>query len=222
MKMLYLNLVFALAMVFSGCCHCGDSGGRWAYNQTSNTLEFYAVSGRQLGVIRMAKNTKYGRPSIDGRSIEYAPVILPPNTGAPTEYEYNEAGWFRIAVDPPTPPDGKVLASTTYRIDEEECVVVADYVYEDIQYGIDDFDRAMEDHLRNEREERGYTTREPDSYLTSSQPRWKQDAEDWVAHRDAVMEYALQLINDVKGGLRPPPTMEEFKAGLPKIKWSLE
>lgn len=85
---------------------------------------------------------------------------------------------------------------------------------------IEDFDKAMEDHLVRERSERGYTTREPDSYLTSSVPRWKQDAEDWVAHRDAVMEYALELINAVQSGEREPPTMAEFIAGLPAIEWS--
>lgn len=85
---------------------------------------------------------------------------------------------------------------------------------------IEDFDKAMEDHLVRERSERGYTTREPDSYLTSSVPRWKQDAEDWVAHRDEVMEYALDLINAVRSGEREPPTMEEFKAGLPTIAWT--
>jgi hypothetical protein len=78
----------------------------------------------------------------------------------------------------------------------------------------------MEEHLIRERSERGYTTREPDSYLTSSVPRWKQDAEDWVAHRDEVMEYALELINAVQSGEREPPTMEEFVAGLPRIVWT--
>ena len=87
---------------------------------------------------------------------------------------------------------------------------------------LEDFDQAMEDHLVSERSERGYTTREPDSYLTSSDPRWKQDAEDWVAHRDAVMGYALELINAVKSGQREPPTMEEFVAGLPQITWTYE
>lgn len=83
-----------------------------------------------------------------------------------------------------------------------------------------DFDKAMEEHLLQERSERGYTTREPDAYLSSSNPRWHQDAQDWVAHRDAVMEYALELINAVESGQREPPTMDEFLAGLPVIVWS--
>ena len=83
-----------------------------------------------------------------------------------------------------------------------------------------DFDAAMEEHLRTEREARGYTTREPDAYINSSVPRWAQDARDWVAHRDGVMAYALALINAVESGQRQPPTMAEFKAGLPTITWT--
>lgn len=170
----------------------------------------------------MAKvNTHYCRPSEDELSIIFAPVIIPPNPGAPTEEEYNAAGWYRNAVVPPEIPDGKVLASTTYVYDEDENAVVAVYTYEDAPPPtLDDFDMAMEQYLREEREARGYTTREPDSYLTSQVPRWAQDAKDWVAHRDDVMEYALELINEVGSGQREPPTMEEFLANMPKIQWT--
>ena len=74
--------------------------------------------------------------------------------------------------------------------------------------------------LYEERAARGYTTREPDAYLNSSVPRWAQDARDWVAHRDAVMAYALTLMNQVEDGERDAPTMAEFRAGLPAIQWT--
>ena len=48
----------------------------------------------------------------------------------------------------------------------------------------DDYDAALEEHLREARTERGYTMREPDMYINSAVPRWKQDAEDWIAFRD--------------------------------------
>lgn len=83
-----------------------------------------------------------------------------------------------------------------------------------------DYDAAMEVHLYAERAVRGYTTREPDAYLNSSVPRWAQDARDWVAHRDAVMAYALALMNAVDDGERDAPTMAEFRAGLPVISWT--
>lgn len=79
----------------------------------------------------MAKNNRYCRPIEDGKKLEYAPVIIPPKTSAPTEEEYNDAGWYRNAVQPPEPPEGKMVATVTYRYDEEENEVVADYTYED-------------------------------------------------------------------------------------------
>lgn len=90
---------------------------------------------------------------------------------------------------------------------------------EPIVYTPDDYDNAMEDYLREVRSERGYTTREPDDYFGSSNPRWAQDAKDWVAFRDAVMTYALEVINEyAKTG--NAPTLAEFKAGFPKMVWT--
>ena len=83
-----------------------------------------------------------------------------------------------------------------------------------------DFDKAMEEHLTSERSARGYTTREPDAYLASDNERWAQDAKDWVAHRDDVMDYALQVMNAVSAGTRKPPTISEFLDGLPRIEWT--
>ena len=79
----------------------------------------------------MAKNMHFCRVANDGAALEYAPVIIPPKTGAPTEEEYNEAGWFRNGVQAPVVPEGKIVSKTTYRYDENENAVVADYEFED-------------------------------------------------------------------------------------------
>jgi len=122
---------------------------------------------------------------------------------------------------PPDAPDGKIAVPDGYALQGGEWV--QQWKFEDAPPPtISDFDAAMEAHLTQERCDRGYTTREPDAYLTSSVPRWAQDARDWVAHRDEVMEYALDLINAVQSGQREPPTMAEFKAGLPQIAWTYE
>ena len=90
---------------------------------------------------------------------------------------------------------------------------------EPITYSVEDYDAAMEDYIREVRYARGYTTREPDDYFGSSNPRWAQDAKDWVAFRDAVMTYALDIINTyTKTG--NAPTLAAFKAGFPKMVWS--
>lgn len=92
---------------------------------------------------------------------------------------------------------------------------------EPIAYTEADYDNAMEDYLREVRYERGYTTREPDDYFGSSNPRWSQDAKDWVAFRDAVMTYALEVINTYTN-TGNAPTLAEFKAGFPKMVWSYQ
>lgn len=92
---------------------------------------------------------------------------------------------------------------------------------EPIVYTEADYDNAMEDYLRSVRSDRGYTTREPDDYFGSSVPRWAQDAADWVKFRDAVMTYALDVINAyTKTG--NAPTLAEFKAGFPKMVWTYQ
>lgn len=90
---------------------------------------------------------------------------------------------------------------------------------EPITYTVDDYDAAMEDYLREVRTERGYTTREPDTYLHSSDARWSQDAKDWIAFKDDVMHYALAIINEYQS-TGNAPTLAEFKAGFPKMVWT--
>ena len=119
---------------------------------------------------------------------------------------------------------------TPPQVDEEHRAVPDGYALQDgkwvrkwrvepIVYTVEDYDAAMEDYLREVRYERGYTTREPDDYLGSSNPRWAQDAKDWVAFRDAVMTYALDIINTYsKTG--NAPSLAAFKAGFPKMVWS--
>jgi hypothetical protein len=84
---------------------------------------------------------------------------------------------------------------------------------------VEDYDRIMENYLTSVRSERGYTTREPDDYINSEIPRWQQDARDWVKFRDAVMLYGLEVQNHwISTGEHP--TVDEFKAGLPVMKWT--
>lgn len=85
-----------------------------------------------------------------------------------------------------------------------------------------DYDRAMEDHLLATRIARGYTLREPSpTYDNSPNVRWASDAADWKAFFTAVMEYGLAVQNEY-AATGKAPSLEEFKAGLPKMKWSIE
>lgn len=83
----------------------------------------------------------------------------------------------------------------------------------------DDYDSAMEDYIRSVRCARGYTTREPSAYANSSNPRFAQDARDWQTFMDDVMEYALEVINQVEE-TNEVPTIEEFLADMPTVVWT--
>lgn len=60
---------------------------------------------------------------------------------------------------------------------------------------IDDYDAAMEQYITSTRVARGYMLREPDVYKDSSVPRWRQDAQDFIAFRDACLLYGQSVIN---------------------------
>ena len=161
---------------------------------------------------------------------ETTKVLTPVSRTRVTDAEYTILGaneYAKIRAYPmaetshaPEPPEGKIAILDGYELVDGTWSRKWRFDNKPLPT-LQDFDNAMEAHLKEERAARGYTTREPDSYLTSSVPRWRQDAEDWVAHRDEVMEYALELMNAVKGG-QTPPTLEEFTANLPVITWTYE
>lgn len=120
---------------------------------------------------------------------------------------------------PPTVDEGYHALADGYDLKDGKWV--RKWRVEAIIYTVDDYDQAMEDYLRSVRSDRGYTTREPDDYFGSSNPRWSQDAKDWVAFRDAVMTYALDVIN-IYTKTGNAPTLSEFKAGFPKMVWTYQ
>lgn len=121
----------------------------------------------------------------------------------------------------PTPPEGKLVEPDGWEVRDGAWHRRWRYVDAPLPT-LDEYDAAMEDHLIQERSARGYTTREPTAYLASGNARWASDARDWVNHVDAVMAYALELINDVQARTIPQPTLAEFRANLPHITWSYQ
>lgn len=147
--------------------------------------------------------------AVDGRLVHH-----------PTPAQAAQHGAYPRADDaPPTPPEGKIAVPDGWEVRDGAWHSSWRYVDAPLPT-LAEYDAAMEDHLIQERSARGYTTREPTAYLASGNARWASDARDWVAHVDAVMAYALELINAVQSGQRTPPTMAEFRAGLPQITWS--
>lgn len=192
-------------------------------------------------------NIKFGKVDESG-AISYAPstiVVDGARILGPTEAQYRSQKWLPVVDERPEPKDGGWWQPTdkwrrvdppapvreetlkdgkTIKIKGRAPAPYIERIWEWVENpppGVEAYDAAMEAHLRAERSERGYTAREPDAYLNSANERWAQDARDWVAHRDAVMEYALAVLNAVAAG-GEAPTLDEFKAALPRIAWTVQ
>ena len=138
----------------------------------------------------------------------------------PTAEQYASIGAYPRSDESFTPPKCKEgFRAVPDGYDSSTGKWVRKWRIEPIVYTVDDYDAAMEDYLREVRTERGYTTREPDTYLHSSDARWSQDAKDWIAFKDDVMHYALTIINEYQS-TGNAPTLAEFKSGFPKMVWS--
>jgi len=131
--------------------------------------------------------------------------------GSLAQYTFFEADARRLGLVESTTAGIHILADgRAFLIGEEP----------EVHPTIADYDAAMESHLDAEKAARGYTKREPSDYAGSSNARWAQDAADWIAHRDEVMEYALEVENAAQRG-EPVPTLEQFVSGLPLIQWTI-
>jgi hypothetical protein len=168
------------------------------------------------------KETYY---TLEGNALKKVGSVIKTSRGwvsNPTAEDYASIGAYPRSEEsfaPPAVDEGYRAVFDKYALKDGKWVRL--WKVEPIVYTEADYDNAMEDYLRSVRSERGYTTREPDDYFGSSNPRWAQDAKDWVAFRDAVMTYALDVINTyTKTG--NAPTLAEFKANFPKMVWTYQ
>ena len=134
-------------------------------------------------------NQFYGKTT-DGVSITYAPdfaeMISAVEEDIPLREDelYFSNGWLKIVDNPPSGPNKLAVLSACVPDAEAKTLTLMYSLVDCSTVTVDDYDQALEEHLRNARVARGYTTREPDKYLNSAVPRWRQDAEDWVPFRD--------------------------------------
>lgn len=76
----------------------------------------------------MAYNRKWVKT--DGKTITCAPTWLMTDAGLvvnPSDEQYRAAGWMTNMVEPPSPPDGQMVASTRYVDQGDRVVAVYDY-----------------------------------------------------------------------------------------------
>ena len=104
---------------------------------------------------------------------------------------------------------------------ERDGVLYRDYARTAIVPNLQAYDDAMEAKIRETRESRGYTTREPSVYALSTNPRMAQDAKDWTAYVTACMEYAEAEKQKYANGAANIPTVEQFVAAMPVCVWTM-
>ena len=79
--------------------------------------------------------------------------------------------------------------------------------------------QAIQEHLDRKSFERGYSgSISLVSYSNSTNETWKAEAESFIAWRDAVYAYALEVLNGVQQGGQPPE-LNDFMSGMPAMAW---
>lgn len=130
MRIRYIILAFfaSLLLLSCGCRYDKSHFKRLSSDNGNNKTVIYIT---RKGTTIMARvNTNFCKPSEDGKSLVYAPVAFPPNMGEPSDEDYLKRGWYYNSIQPPEPPEGKQVASVSYKVEEDE--VVAEYTYEEI------------------------------------------------------------------------------------------
>ena len=84
---------------------------------------------------------------------------------------------------------------------------------------VKEYSRALQNHIdnvaRGKNYENGFTCA---TYINSTNENWKQEAQTFVAWRDACWEYAIQVLDSVEGG-QDAPRIEDFVNNMPTIDW---
>lgn len=85
---------------------------------------------------------------------------------------------------------------------------------------IGEYQAAIEAHVDAVARERGYSSAVScASYVSSTNAIWQEEAEAFIAWRDAAWAYAFAELASVQAGNRAVPTIADFIAELPAIEW---
>ena len=192
-----------------------DADGKFSY-----AMDFIKIGRRILW------NPRDEQRLIAGER-EVVDEVPPAREGFDTKFDHAEKTPDKYRVvhgDPWTDEEGVEHEGDSWEELDEYGKIILHYRQDEIPTpppSISAYDDAMEAYLKGVRCRRGYTTREPDSYLSSSVERWAQDARDWVEFKDRVMLYALGVENSVKKG-GEIPDIAEFLEGMPRMQWTIQ
>lgn len=57
------------------------------------------------------------------------------------------------------------------------------------------------------------------SYANSTNAQWAAEAQSFIAWRDSVWSYAINLLATLQGNEEPIPSIDDVVAGMPQITW---
>ena len=93
--------------------------------------------------------------------------------------------------------------------------------YEAAHRTLKSYESAVDELLKNTANARGYDSAYTClSYMNSTNPTWKAEAEVFNRWRDSVWLKCHEILNAVNAGTRPVPSIEELVSELPQIDWS--
>ena len=158
----------------------------------------------------------------EGGVLRYCPRVIG-NIANPNEETRRANGYLPIVRDDmPEDREGGYWEETEPKLDGDRITVGWRWVEDEpVTPTVEDYDRAMEAHIKAERVARGYTTREPSAYINSPNARFAQDAADWGVFLAKTMQYGLGVLNAYAEGLSVP-SLDEFKTLLPKCEWTFD
>ncbi|MGZ2501728.1 hypothetical protein EHI47_11780 [Rhizobium leguminosarum] len=85
---------------------------------------------------------------------------------------------------------------------------------------VDDYQHAIQRLVDEKASARRYNSGDAlASYVASTVPAWKAEAEAFVAWRDAVWQYAYAELAKVQAEARDQPSIADFLLELPEIVW---
>lgn len=83
-----------------------------------------------------------------------------------------------------------------------------------------DYSKALQSLIDKKAQERNYADGYSlATYVSSSVASWKQEADTFVAWRDACWQYAIDVQNQVESGQLETPSVGDFINGVPSFSW---
>jgi hypothetical protein len=156
-----------------------------------------------------------------------------PQTSFPddiTNADLSDFGVFKVAeVDAPVADYTKVVvegAPVNVGDNWTQVWIVRDATNAEESAALDvieaEYESAIQAHLDSTAQSRGYDSMiSACSYASGTHPKFSVEGQDCLAWRSAVWDAAYQIMQDVRSGARPLPTLQQVMSELPPMVWSI-